>query len=141
MQCAVELNKPVIVHTRDAGQDTLDILRSENVEKCGGVIHCFTETMTFAEKAMEMGMMISFSGIATFANADALREVAAKVPDNFLLIETDSPYLAPVPHRGKQNWPPLVKHVAEKLAEIRGTTVEHIAEVTKNNYHSLFSRN
>jgi TatD DNase family protein len=141
IQCAVELNKPVIVHTRDAGQDTLDILRSENVEKCGGVIHCFTETMEFSEKALELGMMISFSGITTFRNANALREVARQVPDEYLLIETDSPYLAPVPHRGKQNWPSLVSHVAEKLADVRGTTVEHIAEVTSNNYYKLFSHN
>lgn len=141
MQCAVELNKPVIVHTRDAGQDTLDILSSENVQKCGGVIHCFTETMEFSEKAMDLGMMISFSGITTFNNASALREVARQVPDEYLLIETDSPYLAPVPHRGQQNWPSLVSHVAKKLADIRGTTVEHIAEVTSNNYYRLFSRN
>lgn len=141
IQCAIELNKPVIVHTRDAGQDTLDILRSENVEKCGGVIHCFTETMEFSEKAMELGMMISFSGITTFKNANALREIARQVPDEHLLIETDSPYLAPVPYRGKQNWPSLVRHVAEKLATVRGTTVEHIAEVTSNNYYKLFGRN
>lgn len=139
MQCAVELDKPVIVHTRDAGQDTLDILKSENVEKCGGVIHCFTESMEFSEKAMDLGMMISFSGITTFKNANELREVARRVPDEFLLIETDSPYLAPVPHRGKQNWPSLVSHVAEKLADIRGTSVDHIAEVTSNNYYKLFS--
>lgn len=141
IRCAVELNKPVIVHTRDAGQDTLDILKSENIEKCGGVIHCFTETRDFSQKAMELGMMISFSGITTFSNASALREVARQVPDEFLLIETDSPYLAPVPHRGKQNWPSLVTHVAETLAEIRGTTVEHIAEISRNNYYKLFRRN
>jgi TatD DNase family protein len=141
MQCAVEINKPVIVHTRDAGQDTLDILKSENVEQCGGVIHCFTETMEFSQKAMELGMMISFSGITTFNNAKALREVARAVPDEHLLIETDSPYLAPVPYRGKQNWPSLVSCVAEKLADVRGTTVEHIAEVTRNNYYKLFGNN
>lgn len=141
LKCAVELNKPVIVHTRDAGQDTLDILRSENVQKCGGVIHCFTESLEFSEEAIELGMMISFSGITTFNNANALREVARQVPDENILIETDSPYLAPVPHRGKQNWPSLVSHVAEKLADIRGTTVEHIAEVTSNNYYKLFSQN
>jgi TatD DNase family protein len=138
LQCAVEVNKPVIVHTRDAGQDTLDILKEEQVEKCGGVIHCFTETMEFSEKAMELGMMISFSGITTFKNADALRKVAKQVPDEYLLIETDSPYLAPVPHRGKQNWPSLVTRVAETLAEVRETSVEHIAEVTRNNYYKLF---
>ena len=141
IQIANDLNKPIIVHTRDAGHDTLEILRSENAEKCSGVIHCFTETMAFAEKAMELGFMISFSGITTFKTADALREVAMNVPDDKLLIETDSPYLAPVPHRGKQNWPALVKHVAETLAEVRGTSVEHIAKISKENYYRLFSNN
>ena len=105
IQVANDINKPIIVHTRDAGDDTLEILRSENAEKCGSVIHCFTETMDFAEKALELGFMISFSGITTFKTADAIREVAKHVPDDRLLIETDSPYLAPVPYRGKQNWP------------------------------------
>ncbi|MBT8129096.1 MAG: TatD family hydrolase, partial [Gammaproteobacteria bacterium] len=122
IQCAVELDKPVIVHTRDAGKDTLDILKQENAEQCGGVIHCFTETMAFAEKALELGFMISFSGIITFRNAEALREVARQVPDSHLLIETDAPYLAPAPFRGKQNYPAHVKHVAQKLADIRNTS-------------------
>ncbi len=138
IQCAVELDKPVIVHTRDAGKDTLDILKEENAEKCGGVIHCFTETMDFAEKALELGFMISFSGIITFRNADALREVASQVPDSHLLIETDSPYLAPAPFRGKQNYPAHVKHVAQKLADIRNTSIEHIAEISKDNFYRLF---
>jgi len=138
IQCAVELDKPVIVHTRDAGRDTLDILREENAETCSGVIHCFTETMDFAEKALELGFMISFSGIITFRNADALREVARQVPDDRLLIETDSPYLAPAPFRGKQNYPAHVKHVAQKLADIRNTSIEHIAEISKHNFYSLF---
>ena len=138
IQCAVELDKPVIVHTRDAGKDTLDILKQENAEQCGGVIHCFTETMAFAEKALELGFMISFSGIITFRNAEALREVARQVPDSHLLIETDAPYLAPAPFRGKQNYPAHVKHVAEKLADIRNTSIEHIAEVSKDNYYRVF---
>ena len=141
IQIANDLNKPIIVHTRDAGQDTLEILRSENAEKCSGVIHCFTETLEFAEKALELGFMISFSGITTFKTADAIREVAKQVPDDKLLIETDSPYLAPVPHRGKQNWPSLVKHVAETLAEVRNTSVEHIAKNSKDNYYRLFGNN
>ena len=141
IQIANDLNKPVIVHTRDAGQDTLDILRNENAEKCRGVIHCFTESMDFADRAMELGFMISFSGITTFRNAEALREVARHVPDDYLLIETDSPYLAPVPHRGKQNWPSLVRHVAETLAEARNTSVENIAQITKDNYYRLFGNN
>jgi len=141
IQIANDLNKPVIVHTRDAGQDTLDILRSENAEKCSGVIHCFTESMDFADQAMELGFMISFSGITTFRNADALREVARHVPDDKLLIETDSPYLAPVPHRGKQNWPALVSQVAETIAEVRNTSIEHIAQISKDNYYRLFGNN
>lgn len=140
IQIANDLNKPVIVHTRDAGEDTLEILRSENAEKCGGVIHCFTETMAFADKALELGLMISFSGITTFKNAAALRAVACHVPDENLLIETDSPYLAPMPHRGKQNRPAWVRHVAETLAEVRHTSVEHIAQITRDNYFRLFGR-
>mgnify|MGYP001812516466 CR=1 FL=1 len=138
VQCAVELDKPVIVHTRDAGEDTLNILREENAARCGGVIHCFTETMEFAEQALELGFMISFSGIITFRNADALREVARQVPDSHLLIETDAPYLAPAPNRGRQNYPAYVKHVAEKLAEVRSSSIEHIAEVSKENFHRVF---
>lgn len=138
IRCAVDLDKPVIVHTRDAGKDTLDILKQENAEKCCGVIHCFTETMEFAEKALELGFMISFSGIITFRNAEALRDVARQVPDSQLLIETDAPYLAPVPFRGKQNYPAYVKHVAQKLADIRNTSIEHIAEVSKGNFYRIF---
>ena len=135
---AIEVDKPVIVHTRDAAEDTLRILDEQNAEKCGGVIHCFTETMDFAENAMKLGFMISFSGIVTFNNADKLREVAKNIPDEFLLIETDSPYLAPKPYRGKQNWPAHVSIVAETLANIRGTTVENIARISKNNFNRLF---
>ena len=136
---ANKVDKPVIIHTRDASDDTLDILREENAEKCGGVIHCFTETQDFADQALEMGFMISMSGIVTFRNADALREVARSIPDDKLLIETDSPYLAPMPHRGKQNQPAFVQHVAETLADIRGTSVEHIAEISRNNFYRLFN--
>ncbi|UCB54016.1 MAG: TatD family hydrolase [Thiotrichales bacterium] len=139
IRCAVELNKPVIVHTRDAGADTLNILTEEGAEKCGGVIHCFTETMDFAEQALELGFMISFSGIITFQNADALRQVASQVPDSHLLIETDSPYLSPAPHRGRQNYPAYVKHVAQKLADIRDTSIEHIAEITTDNFYRVFN--
>ncbi len=138
IQVANELDKPVIIHTRDAGDDTLDILRQENAESCGGVIHCFTETQEFADRAMELGFMISISGIVTFRNADALRDIARTIPDDRLLIETDAPYLAPVPHRGKQNQPLFVRHVAETLAEIRGTSVEHIAEISRTNFFRLF---
>ena len=102
------------------------------------MIHCFTETQAFADRALEMGFMISFSGIVTFQNADALRDVARRVPDSQLLIETDSPYLAPAPYRGRQNYPGYVRQVAERLAEVRETTVEHIAEVTRDNFYRVF---
>ncbi len=139
IQVANQVDKPVIIHTRDAAKDTIDILQQENAQQCGGVIHCFTETQSFANQAMDLGFMISISGIVTFKNADALREVAKKIPDDRLLIETDSPYLAPIPHRGKQNQPAYVKRVAETLATIRNTSVEHIAEVSRNNFYQLFN--
>jgi len=139
IQVANQLDKPVIVHTRDAGDDTLDILREENAGRCGGVIHCFTETQAFADQAIEMGLMISISGIVTFRNAEALRDIARSIPDDYLLIETDSPYLAPMPHRGQQNQPAYVRHVAETLAAVRNTTVEHIAEISRNNFYRLFN--
>lgn len=139
IQVANELDKPVIVHTRDAGDDTLAILKQENAERCGGVIHCFTETQAFADRALELGFMISISGIVTFRNADALRAIAKTIPDDRLLIETDSPYLAPVPHRGKQNQPAYVRQVAETLAEVRGCSVEQIAEISRDNFYRLFN--
>ena len=139
IQVANQLDKPVIVHTRDAGEDTLAILREENASRCSGVIHCFTETQAFAEQALDLGFMISFSGIVTFNNADRLRAVARSVPDDRLLIETDAPYLAPVPHRGKQNQPAYVRQVAEVIAEVRETSVEHIAEISRDNFYRLFN--
>ena len=139
VQVAKKLKKPLIIHTRDAAEDTLRILHDENADQCGGVIHCFTESQEFANEAMALGFMISISGIVTFKNADALRDIAKTIPDDRLLIETDSPYLAPMPHRGKQNQPAYVQHVAETLAEIRNTSVEHIAEITRNNFYRLFN--
>lgn len=139
IQVANKVNKPIIVHTRDAGKDTLEILQQENAEQCGGVIHCFTENQAFADRALELGFMISISGIVTFGNAGALRAIAKTIPDDRLLIETDSPYLAPMPHRGKQNQPAYVQHVAHKLAEIRNTSVESIAELSRNNFYRLFN--
>lgn len=139
IKVANQVNKPLIIHTRDAAEDTLNVLHQENAEQCGGVIHCFTETQDFADQAMEIGFMISISGIITFKNADALRKVAKNIPDDRLLIETDSPYLAPIPHRGKQNQPAYVQHVAEALATIRDTSVEHIAEISRNNFYQLFN--
>ena len=139
IRVANETGKPVIVHTRDAGDDTLKILKQENAQHCGGVIHCFTESQEFAEQALDLGFMISLSGIITFRNAETLRDIAKTIPDDRLLIETDAPYLAPVPYRGKQNQPAYVQQVAETLAQVRGTSVEHIAEVSRNNFYQLFN--
>lgn len=138
IQAARALNKPLIIHTRDAQQDTLDIMQSEQADECSGVLHCFTESWEMAKSALDMGFYISFSGIVTFKNAVALREVARKVPDDRFLIETDSPYLAPIPHRGKQNTPAWVGHVAECLADVRSTSIETIAEQSSINYKRLF---
>ena len=137
---------PVIVHSREADDDTLELLR-EHVRRWRGdpgrigVLHCFTGTGGFATKLLDLGLMISFSGIITFNNADELRAVAREVPEDRLLIETDTPYLAPVPHRGRSNEPAYVVHVAETLAKIRNDTVEHIAHSTTRNAEMLFGLN
>lgn len=137
IQVANKINKPLIIHTRAAQQDTLDIMRAEHAEKSGGILHCFTETWDMAKQAIDMGFHISFSGIVTFKNAAELREVAKQVPDDKILIETDAPYLAPVPYRGKQNQPAYVVEVAKHLASIRGQSVEHIAKITSDNFNRL----
>ena len=139
IQVGRELNKPVIVHTRDARADTLAILKEEQVTDCGGVLHCFTEDKATAATLLDMGFYISFSGILTFRNADALREVARYVPLDRLLIETDSPYLAPVPHRGKENQPAMVRDVAEYMAVLKGVSLEQLATSTTRNFSNLFS--
>lgn len=139
VRAAVELGKPLIVHTRDAREETLQVLREEGAQQCGGVLHCFTETWEMAEAALELGFYISISGIVTFRNADALRNVARRVPLERLLVETDSPYLAPVPMRGKENQPAFVKHVAECVAKERGISVEALAAATTENFFRLFS--
>ena len=131
-------HKPLIIHSRDARADTLAILREERASEVGGVMHCFTEDWETAARAMDLGFHISFSGILTFKSADELREVARRVPDDRLLVETDSPYLAPVPHRGKPNEPRHVVHVVALLAQLRGTDVETIAAVTTANFARLF---
>ncbi|MTH46533.1 metal-dependent hydrolase [Intestinirhabdus alba] len=133
-----ELNKPVIIHTRDARADTLAILGEENVTDCGGVLHCFTEDKETAGKLLDLGLYISFSGIVTFRNAGQLREAARYVPLDRLLVETDSPYLAPVPHRGKENQPAMVRDVAEFLAELKGVAVAELAQITTENFARLF---
>lgn len=131
-------HKPLVIHTRSAAEDTLRIMREEKAGEAGGVMHCFTESLTVAEAAIEQGFYISFSGIVTFKNATALREVAAAIPLERMLIETDSPYLAPVPYRGKTNQPGFVRHVAEEIARIRDITVEAVGEATTQNFFRLF---
>ena len=138
IRAAVSSNKPLVIHTRSAATDTLNLMREEGAARVGGVMHCFTESMSVAEAAMALGFYISFSGIVTFKNALALQEVARLVPLDRMLIETDSPYLAPVPHRGKTNEPSYVKHVAEAIAELRGITVDEIATATTRNFFTLF---
>jgi TatD DNase family protein len=133
-------DKPLIIHTREARDDTLKILEEEGAEAVGGVMHCFTETWEMAEAAIAMDFCISFSGIVTFKNAETLRDVARRVPLDRLLIETDSPYLAPVPHRGKSNEPRYVQHVAETLACLHGRPVETIIEQSRENYYRLFGK-
>ena len=130
--------KPLVIHTRAAAEDTLRLMREEGAEEAGGVMHCFTENWEVAEAAMAMGFHISFSGIVTFKNAAPLREVAKLVPLERMLVETDSPYLAPVPHRGKPNQPAFVKHVAEEIGRRRGIPLEEVAQRTTENFFRLF---
>lgn len=138
IRAARACTKPLIIHTRSAAEDTLRLMREEGADEPSGVMHCFTESLEVAQAAIELGFYISFSGIVTFKNAAALREVARTIPLERMLIETDSPYLAPVPHRGKTNEPSYVPHVASCIAEVRGITVEQVADVTMHNYLALF---
>ena len=138
IRAANACQKPLIIHTRDAREDTIRILQEEHAEEAGGVMHCFTETWEMAQQAMELGFYISFSGIVTFKNAEELRDVAMKVPIERMLIETDSPYLAPTPYRGKPNEPKYVGRVAETIAELRGIDVDELATITRDNFYNLF---
>ena len=131
--------KPLIIHTREAAEDTIRIMHEEGADQAGGVMHCFTESWAVAEAALDLGFYISFSGIVTFKNATALKEVARKVPLERMLIETDSPYLAPVPHRGKTNQPGFVIHVAEEIAKLRDVPFDQVAAMTTNNFFRLFN--
>ncbi len=131
--------KPLIIHTRSAAADTLKVMQEEGAGEAGGVMHCFTESWPVAKAALDMGFHISFSGIVTFRNAAALKEVARQVPLERLLIETDAPYLAPVPHRGKTNHPGWVVHVAEEIARLKDVSVDRIAQVTTDNFIHLFN--
>lgn len=135
---ARELELPIVVHTREAKEDTLALLREYTDPTVGGVLHCFSEDLEMAREAVRLGFYISFSGIVTFANAASLREVARQIPLDRLLIETDSPYLAPVPHRGKPNQPAWVVQVAECIAEVRGISVDELAMQTTANFYHLF---
>ncbi len=135
---AKQAGKPLIVHSREAKEDTLRVLEEEDAATVGGVMHCFVEDWPTARRAMEMGFYISFSGIVTFNSARDLQAVARQVPSDRLLVETDAPYLAPVPHRGKPNQPAYVRFVAEKLAELRGESYESLAAQTTDNFHRLF---
>jgi TatD DNase family protein len=138
IEAARRTGKPLIIHTRSASEDTIAMMRAHRAGDAGGVMHCFTETWEVAQAALDLGFHISFSGIVTFKSAQDLRDVAARVPLDRLLIETDAPYLAPVPHRGKTNEPAFVPHVARCLAEVRGEPVERIAEATRDNFFRLF---
>lgn len=140
IRAAIKANKPLIIHTRAAAEDTLRIMREENAQLIGGVMHCFTESLEIALQAIELGFYISFSGIVTFKNALALKEVAKHIPLARILIETDSPYLAPVPFRGKTNQPAYVKYVAEEVARLRGISVEEVATATTYNFFQLFKQ-
>ncbi|MEI8385367.1 MAG: TatD family hydrolase [Nitrosomonadaceae bacterium] len=131
-------NKPLIIHTREAAEDTLRIMEEEGADTVGGVMHCFTESWEVAQQAMALNFYISFSGIVTFKKAVGLKDIATRVPLERMLIETDSPYLAPVPHRGKTNQPAFVKHVAEEIAALRGISLDQVAEATTRNFFKLF---
>lgn len=138
IRAAKACGKPLIIHTRDSAADILQILRVEGADSVGGVMHCFTETREVAEKALDMGFYISFSGIVTFKNAHELKETAKMVPIDRLLVETDSPFLAPVPHRGKTNEPAYVRHVANEIAALKGIGIDEVESQTTENFCKLF---
>lgn len=136
---ANQLAKPLIIHTRDARADTLALMSSHNADKASGVLHCFTENWDMAKAALDLGFYISISGIMTFRNADELRDVVKRLPLDRLLIETDAPYLTPVPFRGKTNQPAYVSAVAKAVAEVKGVSLESLAKATTDNFYSLFN--
>jgi TatD DNase family protein len=138
IRAALQCTLPLVIHTRDSAEDTLEVLRQEGDRRASGVFHCFTEGLDVARQVLELGFYISFSGILTFKNAAALREVARYVPLDRCLIETDSPYLAPVPFRGKVNNPSYVVHVAQQLAESKQLSLDHVAQATSKNFELLF---
>lgn len=138
IRAAIASGKPLVVHTRESAADTVNILKEEGAEGVGGIMHCFTENWEVAEAALALGFYISFSGIVSFKNAAQVKEVASRVPLDRILIETDAPYLAPVPFRGKMNQPAYVKHVAEAIADLRQIPLEAVARASTENFHRLF---
>ena len=139
IKVANKLNKPLIIHTRDARNDTIELLKTHKLPTTRGVLHCFTEDLAMAEAAIELGLFISISGIVTFKTATELQEVVKKIPLENLLIETDSPWLAPVPYRGKPNQPGYVREVGEFIANLKGISVQELAKVTSQNFYDLFN--
>ena len=140
IRAAKECGKPLIVHTRSSAEDTIKVLKEEGAETVGGVFHCFTESAEVAQQALDLGFYISMSGIVTFKNAIPIKAVARTIPDDRLLVETDSPYLAPVPYRGKRNEPAYVRHVAEEVARLRDVDYASLAETTTRNFFNLFKQ-
>ncbi len=140
IKAAIRSHLPLIIHTRNAAEDTLKIMREEGAENVGGVMHCFTESLDVALEAIKLNFYISFSGIVTFKNATELKAVVKSIPLDRILIETDSPYLAPVPHRGKINDPSYVIHVAEEIAKLKNISVDEVGQVTTKNFFNLFSK-
>lgn len=138
IRAAKACGKPLVVHTRDSALDTLRLLKEEGGDAVGGVMHCFTENWEIATQALDLGFHLSFSGIVTFKNALIVKDVAQKCPLDRMLVETDAPYLAPVPYRGKQNEPAYVRHVAEEIARLRSTSFESVARATTDNFLRLF---
>lgn len=140
IKAAILANKPLIIHTRSAAEDTLRIMQEEGASRVGGVMHCFTENLEVALAAIEMGFYLSFSGIVTFKNATQIKAVAQAVPLNRILVETDSPYLAPIPFRGKTNQPAYVKYVAQEIANLRGISLDTVMSATTENFFTLFKQ-
>ena len=138
IQAAKQVNKPLIIHTRSAADDTMRILKEQGADECRGVMHCFAEDWDVAKKALDLGFYISFSGIVTFKSAEQVQEVARKTPIDRILVETDAPYLAPVPLRGKTNEPAYVRHTAQFVADLKGVPLDELAHQTTNNFFELF---
>lgn len=139
IRAAKLVGKPLIVHSREAREDTIKLLREESADEVGGVFHCFTEDWETARRVLDLGFFISFSGIVTFRSAQSIQDVARKIPEDRFLIETDSPYLAPIPFRGKPNYPFYVKHVAQCIADLRGVSLDRVADLSSDNFYRLFS--